>query len=239
MRISGVLSLGVTLACLALVPSPIAAAGPAAIDPNTACATEFSAIKVEGDPNTVVVVASDLPGPFKGTITAYGRNTSWTGTIGRWAMIEVYGSMQSSLAVHAAAPIEAIEYTPAWASCSFRAGARPRSGYDDEREIDRPVLTLSNPQPLAPLSCAKPYMPPVVKSAVEPTSPAAGLSGIAKIAMVVGAQGEVQYTHVLSAPSPEAGRAAEDAARHSTFAPALFRCQPVTGGYEFAVMFSP
>jgi hypothetical protein len=70
MRTSGVISLAVALACLALVPSPVAAAGPPAIDPGTACATEFSAIKVEGDPNAVVVVAGDLPGPFKGTITA-------------------------------------------------------------------------------------------------------------------------------------------------------------------------
>jgi hypothetical protein len=153
-------------------------------------------------------------------------------------MMGFNGSVQSSLVLHAAAPIEAVEYTPAWAACSFRTAARPRYRYDDGREIDRPMLTLSDPQSLAPLTCAKPYVPPVVTNAVQPTAPRSGMTGLAKVAVVLDEQGAVQQTHVVLAPGPDEGRAAEVAARHSTFAPAVFRCKPISSGYEFAVEFS-
>lgn len=71
MRSAAAISLGIVLACAALSTS----AGPAravdpTIDPNTACATGFVAIRVAGDPDAVIVRASDLAGPFQGTITA-------------------------------------------------------------------------------------------------------------------------------------------------------------------------
>jgi hypothetical protein len=99
--VAGVVSLCLAVACGAAFTASPAGADPAAVDPNTACATNFSALRVDGDPNAVVIVADSLAGPFRGTITAYGHETKWTGTIGRAAVTEHYRQPEASFIVRA------------------------------------------------------------------------------------------------------------------------------------------
>src|ERR1700681_2070209 len=104
---------------------PASAAQAPAIDPRTACATGFAATTIDGDPNAVVVRISDPFHPPAGAITAYGKDTTWSGTIERTAQTENrWGNREASLIVRADAPIEGIVYAPDWAPCVFRAGVR-------------------------------------------------------------------------------------------------------------------
>src|ERR1700681_4893245 len=109
-------------------PAPAAAQAPA-IDPRTACATGFAATTVDGDPNAVAVRIVDPLHPPAGTISAYGKDTIWSGTIEQTAQAENrYGIREGSVTVRAGAPIEGIVYAPDWAPCVFRTGVRPRNG---------------------------------------------------------------------------------------------------------------
>src|ERR1700679_4216463 len=73
-------------------------------------------------PYAVMVPLNGPAGPFSGTITAYGHETKWTSTIGRAAVTEHFERPEASVIVRADGPIEGVEYTPTWASCTFHAG---------------------------------------------------------------------------------------------------------------------
>jgi len=225
------------VACVAVVTASPAGADPSAIDPNTACATDFSALRIDGDPNAVVVVADSLAGPFSGTVTAYGHETKWTGTIGRAVVTEHYGQPEASVIVRADGPIEGVEYTPAWASCTFHAGTRSPGGDDESRRIDRPVLTATNPVAVEPADCPVPYRATSVLRAFEPSSPQAAVYGPVSVAVAIDDQGIPQSTRVVSSPGAVLNAPAVDAARRSTYAAAIFRCQPVSSSYVFVVEF--
>jgi len=235
---AGVVSLCLAMACVAAFTASPAGADPPAIDPNTACATNFSALRIDGDPNAVVVVADDLAGTFSGTVTAYGHQTKWTGTIGRAAVTEYEAYSEASLIVRADGPIEGVEYTPTWASCTFHAGTRPRGGYDDHRDIQRPVLVVTSPVAIEPVTCTVPFRSTGVVHAPEPIAPQSRVSGFVRVAVALDDQGIPRFTRVVSSQAAVLNTPSVNAARQSTYTATVFRCQPVPGGYEFAVMFS-
>jgi hypothetical protein len=166
------------------VPFGVAnAADPVVPNPYADCAAKFSATKVDGDPNVVVLRAIDLPTPFSGTITAYGADTMWTATIVSATISDVpYGGRETSLNVRADRPIEGIAYAPSGATCTFHAGTRPRESYD-ARDVDRPTLMVGNPQPVQPATCARPYVAASVTRAFEPNGPANENGGLVRIAV--------------------------------------------------------
>jgi hypothetical protein len=229
----------VALACaVAIAPIGAArAADPPGPNPIAACAAPFYATKVDGDPNVVVVRAIDLTGPLAGTITAFGADTMWTGKIERAAMTEMpYGGQEASINVRANGPIDGIAYTPAWATCTFYAGARPRK-YSDAHDVDRPTLTVGDPQPAEPATCGRPYVPIAVKRAEEPQQPASGDMGLVRVAVAVDERGNVRYARVVASAAASLNPSAVDAARRSEYAPAVFRCKNVPSGYQFNVQY--
>lgn len=238
MRVPGVILLGAALLCCAIVPPRFAAGAPPPIDPATACATDFAAIRVPNDPNTVIVRASDLAGPFQGTITAYGRTTSWTGVVGRYIVTERFGMQDASIAIHADEAIEGVEYAPPWASCTFHAGARDADGYDQpDRVVDRPLLQVSNPRPVDAPTCETPYRYASVVSASRPPQIGPTEPGLGRVAVAIDGTGKLRFTRVVSAPTPRNGIVTVQTALHSTFSGAIFRCKPVASGLEVAVGF--
>jgi hypothetical protein len=243
MRTIGVISLSVALACAAVSTSaaPAGAVDPK-IDQNTACAGRLDAIRVASDPNAVVLRAGSLPGPFRGTITAFGRATTWTGTFDRWNATTVDGREWPSVIVKADAPIEGIEYAPTFASCTFHAGTRNSSAYDHAWLVDGPIVTVTNPQPVDPPACASPYVPASTLRAFEPNVPReameTNITGYVRIAVALDEKGRPQHARIASSPSVLLNAASLDAAMHSTYSPTIFRCKPVASGYEFNVEYS-
>jgi hypothetical protein len=229
------------MVALAFVLAPLGAAGAAdQLGPNpiAACAAPFYATKVDGDPNVVVVRAIDLGGPFTGTITAYGADVMWTAKIERAALTDMrYGGQEASINVRAEKPIEGIAFTPSWATCTFHAGTLPRSGYE-AGDVERPTLTVANPQPVEPATCARPYVPTTVIRGFEPQTPAGGDAGTVRVAVALDASGIVRYARVVTASS-NLNPSAVDAARRSEYSPAVFRCQRVPSGYQFSVQYLP
>jgi hypothetical protein len=222
--------------------APSVAAPAPVVDPRTACATGFAATTIAGDPNAVVVRIIDPVAPPTGTITAYGRDMQWSGTIERSALTENrYGTREASITVRADAPIEGIVYAPAWAPCTFRAGARPRDGYDLD-DVQRPVLSLSNAQPAPPVTCTRPFAAPTVLHAVEPTTPLAAMQmhaeGTVRVAVALDERGVPQFARIVFTPAGSLNAASIASAMGSTYSPAIFRCEPVPSGYEFSVNFS-
>jgi hypothetical protein len=216
----------------------VPAANATAIDARTACATEFSATTVAGDPNAVVVHARDLPGPFTGTITAYGTDRMWTATIERAALVSLRNwGREASVMVRADAPIEGIVYAPAWASCTFYAGARNRNGYDAP-DIDRPTLTAGNPQQVERATCEHPYAATKVVRAFEPTGNGRAAPGTVSVAVALDERGVAQFTRVVFSADPLLNGSAADAAKRSQYSGAVFRCKPVPSGYEFTVEYN-
>ena len=240
MRTIGVISLSAAFACAAVSAS--AGAVDPTIDQNTACAGRFDAIRVAFDPNAVVLRAGSLPGPFRGSITAFGHATTWTGTFDRWNAANVDGREWSSVIVKADAPIEGIEYSPTFASCSFYAGTRNSNGYDHAWLIDGPIVTVANPQPVDPPACASPYVPASTLHAFEPDTPRAAveahITGDVRIAVALDEKGRPQHARVASSPSVVLNASSVNAAMQSRYSPTVFRCKPVAGGYEFTVEYS-
>jgi hypothetical protein len=237
MRVSRNFVLALTCA-LALVPFGTAnAAEPPAPNPASACARPFFATFDDRDAKAVVVRVIDLEGPFAGTITAYGADRMWTAKLERTALVDLpYGGREASVTVQADGPIEGVVYAPAWASCTFRAGTRP-SMYYTAREVDHPVLTLGNPQPAAPATCARPYVPPVATRAVEPNTPvdAGPVSGTVSIAVALDERGVVRFTRVVASPAAELNVTAADAAKRSEYRAGIFRCEPVPSSYQYNI----
>lgn len=234
-------SLAVVLTC-AVAVAPLGTAR--AADPpgpliTAACMAPFYATTVDGDPNAVVVRVIDLPGPFTGTITAYSADTMAIAKIGRAAVIDLpYGGQEASLLVRADRPIQGIAYTPSWASCAFRAGTRP-SRYYGAREVQRPTLTVGDTQPVVAPSCGRPYVPASVKQAVEPTQPATRETGLVRVAVAVDDHGYARYARIVESPSINLNPSAVDAASKSEYSAAVFRCKPVSSGYQFVVDYGP
>ncbi len=207
-----------------------------------ACAAPLDATKVDGDPNAVVVRVLDWVGAFSGTLTAYGHDRTWTGTLGQSAMVRKrYGGVERSVTLRADGPIEGVTFTPSWTECTLYSGVRSRNGYDAP-DVERPVLALANPQPIEPANCAAPFRSATVLRAFEPQTPAMaaqqGIQGTVRVAVWLDEHGVPQFTRVVASPSPIVDRAALDAARRSTYAGAIFRCHPVPAGYQFAVDFA-
>ncbi len=232
-------SLGLTCAVLAGAMRTANAEAPLAnapaIDPRTACATEFTVTTIDGQPNAVVARALDLTGPFTGTITAYGADRSWTAAIGRVAVVDKkYGGQEASVTVRADAPIDGIQYAPAWATCTFHAGARPKSG-NEARDVDRPTLAVGNPQPIERVTCRRPYVSATVTHAVEPINPLGNVYGTVRVGVALDERGIPQLTRVIATADQRLNRSAVDAARRSEYAAAIFRCNPIPSGYEFTV----
>jgi hypothetical protein len=226
------------LACVVAGGAPLGIANAAgAPGPNTdpaACVKPFFATS-DGTANTAVVRVVDLGGPFTGTITAYGADRTWSATIERAAVIDLpYGGTEASVTVHADGPIAGIAYAPAWTTCTFRAGTRPRNYEAPDRQ--RPVLSLSNPQPIAPVSCATPYAAPAVKRAVEPNTPTGVfVRGTVNVAVALDEHGVPRFARVVASPVAEINASAVGAAKGSEYSPGTFRCEPVPSSYQFNV----
>ena len=203
------------------------------------CTSPFYVTAFDVNANAVVVRAVDLLGSFTGTITAYGADRTWTATIGRAALVNYRdGGHEASIIVRADGPIEGIAYAPTWAPCTFRAGTLPRA-YSDKPEPQRPILTVGNPQPLAPPACAKPYIPPAVQHAVEPNAPEGVQdAGYVRVAVALDARGAVRSARVVESPSKALNVSALSAATRSEYTGAIFRCEPVPGSYEFAIQYN-
>jgi hypothetical protein len=228
-----------------LCASSVGLAGRAAdvaADRRIACATDFVATKIDGDPNAAVVRIIDPLGPVAGTITAFGATTQSSGTIEQSALAESrIGSREASLVVRADAPIEGIIYAPAWASCTFHAGVRPRTGYDTP-DIRRPELVLANLLPVDPVTCSRPYIPPSTTGPALPATPAMaqqqGITGTVRVAVALDEHGAPQYARIVASPSVFLNAISINAALKSRYSPAVFRCSPVPSGYEFLIDFS-
>jgi len=194
------LSLCLALGCASGGAAFAAGSGQPTIDPHTACATGFAAIRIDGDPNAVIVRASDLPAPFSGTVTAYGHDVKWTATIGRWEETTWQTIREAEFILRAGGPIEGVEYAPTWASCTFHAGTHARGGYEDTRRVDGPVLIATNPVPIEPVTCAVPYRSTGVVRAYELTAPVPDVYGFVRVAVAIDEQGIPQFTRVVVSP---------------------------------------
>ena len=237
-RVARIFAIALTAALAAAPFSGVRAADPPAPNSLAACASELYATKIDGDPNVVVVRAVDLTGPFTGTITAYGADTMWTAQIERSALTDRrYGGKEASINVRADGPIEGIAYTPSWATCTFHAGARPRNGYDTP-DVERPTLTVGNPQPVEPATCAHPYVPTSVVHPVEPITPPSFDAGNVRVAVALDEHGIVRYARVVATAAASLNASAIDAARRSEYTTAVFRCRPVPSGYQFSVQYT-
>ena len=225
---------------VALAPAPAAAAERTGYVQLMPCAAQFSVTTVASDPNTVMVRFREPAGPFTGPITAYGSDRMWTGIVEQTAAVGRYGIHVVSLELHADGPIEAVSYTPTWAPCTFSAGALPPDGYD--RDVPSPVLTLANPQPIAPAACAHPYVATTVTHAFEPAMPERAaqemISGTVQVAVALNERGTPQAARIVASPSPVLNDASLTTAMRSEYTPAVFRCRPVAGGYIFGLGFN-
>ena len=225
--------------CVALAPAPAAAADRTGVVQLMPCAATFSVTEITSDRTAVMVHFGEPIGPFTGPITAYGSDRIWVGMVERTATTERYGVHDVSLELHADGPIEGVSYTPDWATCTFRAGTRPRTGYD--RDATSPILTLTNPQPIAPTTCAHPYATAKVTRTVEPTTPAMaaqqGISGLVYVAVALDERGVPQAARVVTSPSPILNNASLAATMRSEYTAEVFRCRPVPGGYMFGIDF--
>ncbi len=230
-----------TLVCaIAVMPFGASdASEPPAAFATVPCTAPFFVTTFEGDPSSVLVRAVDLWGSFTGTITAYGSDRTWTAPIERAALVNLRdGGREASVVVRADGPIEGITYAPNWAPCTFRAGTLSRNGYQT-RGPQRPILLVGNMRPLAPASCAKPYVSPTVQRAVEPYTPAnAGAAGIVRVVVALDARGAVQSARVIESPSKTLNVSALGAAARSEYTAAVFRCEPAAGSYEFAIEYN-
>jgi hypothetical protein len=222
--------------CVVLAPGVASAADRTGSARQMPCAGQFSVTKVAFDPNAVVIRFREPAGPFAGPITAYGSDRMWVGIVERTAMVERNDVRIVSLELHADGPIEGVSYAPAWAACTFRAGTSPPNGYD--RDVQSPVLTLANPQPVAPATCAHPYVPTTVTHAFEPVTPQEAVTGTVSVAVALDERGIPQAARIVASPSPVLNNTSLGAAMGSEYAPAVFRCQPVPGGYIFVVDYS-
>jgi hypothetical protein len=225
------------LACVTVTPVTAAhAAEPSGATTSVACMKPFFAT-LDRDANTAVVRVIDLVGPFTGTITAYGADRTWSAAIERAALVELpYGGREASVTVRADGPIEGVSYAPAWAACSFRAGTQPPRSYNAP-EVDRPLLTLGNPQPIAPATCAHPYVAPTVKHAVEPNTPD-GLDvrgGFAMVAVALDERGVARFARIVDSPGAGVNASVAEAARRSEYSPGTFRCEPAPSSYQFNI----
>lgn len=159
----------------------------------------------------------------------------WTVTIDHAVVTDMrYGGRENSLNVRADRPIDGIAYAPAGAHCTFYGGTRPRKGYE-ARDVERPTLTVGNPQPVEPATCEHPYVAASVKQAIEPQAPPFGEPGIVRVGVALDERGVVRYARVVASPSQRLNPSALDAARRSQYSAAVFRCKPVPSGYRFAV----
>lgn len=101
------------------------------------------------------------------------------------------------------------------------------------------IATIARPSQHA--TCPERYrMARVVAPAsVEYPAAARGTTGLAIIAVALDTTGAVADVRVYqSSRSKELDNAALDAARHSRYAPAVFRCEPVAGAYLFRAEFN-
>lgn len=236
MPISRVYAILMGSAIMASALSAVAAENPPAVDANTACAGEFVATTIDGDPNAVVARALNLAGPFAGTITAYGADRMWTATIQRSALVDKrFGGREASVTVRAEGPIEGLVYAPAWATCTFHAGARPRSGYE-ARDVERPVLVVGTSEPVERTNCDHPYVSPTVLHAIEPVG-VENVTGEVHVAVALDERGVPRFSRIAVSSAPILNIPATNAAMHSQYRGAIFRCKPVPSGYEFSVAF--
>ena len=217
--------------------SPAPAAGTQAIDPGFACATVMTATAVDGDPNSAVVHVVDPPGPTAGTITAYGTDQAWSGTIGRAVLTTIYGAQDSSLVVRAPGPIQGIEYAPPWAPCTLKAGVYPRPRFAKPDQVQRPVLELGDARPVEPVTCARPYVEPTTLHASEPMTPQEYVSGNVRVRVALDENGTPLSGRVITSPSRILNAVSISAAMQSRYAPAVFRCARVATGYDFSIQF--
>lgn len=237
----------VVLAVLALAAAtivPVPGGAEDAAGPMTPpCAGTFFATPVQGDPNAAIVRLSNvLPeATTGGTVTAYGRETAWSGNAESLAVVRSGWTYGASFVLRAAGPIEAVTYAPASGACIFRAGVRSRSGYEAPDGATPPVVSVGNPRHLEPWACARPYADAVVLRAVEPMTPQIaeqqGIKGSVVVWVTLDERGTVMSTRIWSSPSAVLNRAALDAARSSTYSRAVFRCTPVRSTYMFTAAF--
>jgi hypothetical protein len=59
-----------------------------------------------------------------------------------------------------------------------------------------------------------------------------------RVAVALDDGGVPQFTRIVSSAGRALNQPSTESARHSTYVPAVFRCKPVSSGYEFAVMFA-
>jgi TonB-like protein len=223
-----------------------------ASNPRIACGTTFAVIATN-DPNTVVVRITDPAAPIAGTVKAYGTDRVWSGAVTASATTVAYdvlprpdirvqgsGTREESFLVRADGPIEAIEFAPSWTSCVFRGGVRAPTN-SDPFAASRPIVAVTDPAPIEPARCARPYGAAAVIRAANMEMPLIarqqGISGTVRVAVALDERGIPTFAQVVSAPSAVLKSPALYAARSSVYLGAIFRCVPVPSGYEFAATF--
>jgi hypothetical protein len=116
-----------------------------------------------------------------------------------------------------------------FASAILRAAGRAKL-------VEAPASTPWTP------GCDRPMLPPALKTAAVPSTPEIAKelahTGTVVVEVVIGADGGVAASWTFSSPYAELTTASLDAAKRSTFTPALFACHPVAGAYMFVVQFS-
>ena len=227
---------------------PVQSSGPlTSSDPHTYCRAIFAATATD-DPRAVVARIGELPRPFVGTIKAYGADRIWSTTVAASATavkgVSTWGHpapRETSVLVHADGPIEALEFDPAWAPCAFRAGVRKRTP-DDAPDVPRPVVYATGGIPIAPATCPQPYVATSLTHTATPHIPAMafqqGIAGSVHVGVALDERGAYTAGQVISSPSAVLDQAALDAAKRSSFTPAIFRCQPSPSGYEVTIEFT-
>lgn len=139
----------------------------------------------------------------------------------------------SHVAVHVPVAIPHVQGTSSNndAGVSLPAGtAGPAQGSD----------IAGSPAPSPKPACSQPDVPARTIDAVSPSTPddAAGVEGTAEVAVTLDATGRVVSARIYRSTNDlRLDRAAINAARQSTYAPALVDCLPSGGEYLFRVDF--
>jgi hypothetical protein len=231
------------LLCAISLAAPGTIASAQAEDPSTAkpCPIDLQATRVAGDPNAATIRTRSIPA-HDGTIVAYGAVTRWSAPIDRYATapLRYDGQNEYSFVVRAPGRIEAVLYEPPGGGCLAHAVVRERNGYDGP-DLERPLLVLSNAQPLEPINCATRYAAATTIEAARPemppSAPVLGVEGTVYVLVTIDARGQPINAKVMSSPGSILNTPSVEAAMHSIFSPEIFRCHSVPGTYVFGVMY--
>ena len=202
------------------------------------CSSVMTATRTRDDRTQVTVMINGDAATSAGTLIAYGGDIAWSGSLpARPSGVTFTPWKTRWFSVRSGGPIEGLEFRPEAEACSLHAVVRASSQIRAPVINDVIVLSHSAPDELA--RCATPFVDGRVLRAwpsdVPPMAQQQGIGGRVVVLVALDDHGTQQRVSVARSPSAILNSSALNAARQSTYSPAIFRCEPVAGAVEFYV----